>query len=76
MSAAAIVMILLGCGDGDGSCMTVGQAEATYASEAECRAAMAQVLPARSDIAFPVVAARCEPAPQVTIAQAVATLPR
>lgn len=68
MSAAAIVMILLGCGDGEGGCVTVGQAAASYASEAECRAAMATVLPARSDIAYPVVAARCAPAPRVTVA--------
>lgn len=68
MTTGLIVMILLGCGDGSDDCTPVRVLPAAYSSVAECGAAMASVLPAQSHNAYPVIAARCEPAPRVQVA--------
>lgn len=61
MPVAAIIMVLLGCGDDGDKCQRIGQVEARYASIAECNIAIRRELPEHMAQDWPVIAARCEP---------------
>lgn len=61
MSAATILMAILGCGDAGTECEQVGVSPVRYESVSACVAAQDDVL-ARSDIMYPVVTAQCRPA--------------
>lgn len=63
MPTGLILMVLLGCGDGSEACDRVAVSPTSYATMAECNAAIEAVLIRNSDIAYPVIAASCEAGP-------------
>ena len=69
MPAIIFVMVLLGCGDAGISCETVRTLPAKYASATACNDAVNVILPEQSDMDYPVIAARCQPAPTLPAIQ-------
>ncbi len=60
MAPLVYVMAILGCGDDGAACTRERIAPASYASVAECRAAMPAILARNTDLSYPVVSASCE----------------
>lgn len=57
--AAAFVIAVLGCGDGQTSCQTVNTLPTKYDSQASCLAATQDVLANSTDLDFPTIVAEC-----------------
>lgn len=62
MEPILFVMAILGCGESDAPCREVRVDRARYRSEASCMAATEAALMRSSDLAFPTIVARCQPA--------------
>jgi hypothetical protein len=62
MGPGYFVLALLGCDDAGLMCHDARIAEAHYLSAAECMAAINTQLEANSDLAYPVIMGRCQPA--------------
>ena len=60
MEPVFFVMAILGCGDDGGACRPERVEPARFTSFAACQAAMPEALMRSTDLAYPVVAARCE----------------
>lgn len=61
MGPAFYVLAILGCGEGDVACQTVGVTETMYQSFEACTAATPDAVVRHGDLAFPVVVAQCQP---------------
>ena len=59
MEPLFFVMAIMGCSDGSANCAEARVEQVTYASYAQCQAAMPGALMRNSDIDFPVVTASC-----------------
>jgi hypothetical protein len=59
MGPGTFIIAILGCGEADAACTQVRVLETRYESEAACSRATDAVLPAHSDVDFPVVVAQC-----------------
>lgn len=62
MGPAFFVLALLGCDDSALMCREARVLDMHYISAAECMASMQTELSANSDLAYPVIMGRCEPA--------------
>lgn len=62
MGPGYFVLALLGCDDAEQMCREARVLEARYESAAQCMAALSAQLPANSDLAYPVIMGRCQPA--------------
>lgn len=62
MGPGYFVLALLGCDDAEMMCREARIVEAHYLSAAACMAAINTQLAANSDLAFPVIMGRCQPA--------------
>ncbi|KQM57801.1 MULTISPECIES: hypothetical protein [unclassified Sphingomonas] len=60
MAPLVYVMAILGCGDDGATCTRERVAPASYASVAECQAAMPAILAGNTDLYYPVISASCE----------------
>lgn len=60
MAPLVYVMAILGCGDDGATCNRERMIPASYASVAECRAAMPAMLARNADLSYPVIGASCE----------------
>ncbi len=60
MAPLVYVMAILGCGDDGTTCTRERIAPVSYASVAECQAAMPAILAGNADLSFPVISANCE----------------
>lgn len=60
MEPVFYVMAILGCGDDQSQCREARVEPVRYQNAAQCRAAMAQVLPRHADLSFPVIVAACQ----------------
>jgi hypothetical protein len=61
MGPAFYVLAILGCGEGDAACQTVGVTETMYQSFEACTAATPEAVTRHGDLAYPVVVAQCQP---------------
>jgi len=59
MGPAYFVIAILGCADGSADCRPVATEPTRYASEAQCAAAVNDVLVRNSDLDFPTLTAEC-----------------
>ena len=59
MGPGIFIIAILGCGDADSACTQVRTLDTRYESQAACTAATEAVLPAQSDVDYPVVVAQC-----------------
>jgi hypothetical protein len=59
MGPGIFIIAILGCSDADSACTQVRTLDARYESKAACTAATEAVLPAQSDVDYPVVVAQC-----------------
>lgn len=62
MGPGFFVLALLGCDDSALMCREARVLDTHYISAAECMASMQTQLSANSDLAYPVIMGRCEPA--------------
>jgi hypothetical protein len=62
MGPGYFVLALLGCDDAGLACHEARLADTHYQSAAECLAAITTQLEANSDLAYPVIMGRCQPA--------------
>ncbi len=62
MGPGFFVLALLGCDDSELMCREARVLDTHYVSAAECMASMQTQLSANSDLAYPVIMGRCEPA--------------
>lgn len=60
MAPLVYVMAILGCGDDGSTCTRERIAPTSYASVAECQAAMPVILAGNADLSYPVISASCE----------------
>lgn len=60
MAPLVYVMAILGCGDDGATCNRERMVPASYASVAECQAAMPGMLARNADLSYPVISATCE----------------
>lgn len=74
MGPAFYVMAILGCGDSETACQQVRYEPARYATADACADAQAHALAGQTDLAFPVVMARCMPG-NAALAENVANQP-
>ena len=65
MEPVTFAILLFGCADGGLSCDAVGTAEATFASEAACVAALDEALAASDDVDAPWIEAECRPVARI-----------
>ncbi len=65
MGAAFYIMAILGCGDGQFACQEARIIDARFESAAACVAATRGMLERHSDMAYPVLVARCRPGTSV-----------
>ena len=70
MKEVLIVMAILGCGDDASQCQTVKRVEAGFASVDACRAASPAVLERLTDLAYPMIVAKCEKTTRTALAEA------
>lgn len=59
MGSVFYVIAIMGCGDGQAACAEARLDTARYASAAQCRAAMPDVLARSNDLDFPTLTAAC-----------------
>jgi len=62
MGPGFFVLALLGCDDAEMMCREARVLDTHYVSAAECMAAMQTQLSANSDLDFPVIMGKCQPA--------------
>jgi hypothetical protein len=62
MGPAYFVLAVLGCSDAETACREVRLVDVHYQNAPACMAAMDEQLSRNSDIAYPVVMGRCQPA--------------
>ncbi len=70
MAPLVYVMAILGCGDDGAACTRERIAPATFASVAECQAAVPAMLTRHTDLSYPVITADCQAGSRETIALA------
>ncbi len=70
MAPLVYVMAILGCGDDGAACTRERIAPATFATAAECQAAVPAMLTRHTDLSYPVIAAACQRGSGETIAAA------
>ncbi|MEP9401338.1 hypothetical protein [Sphingomonas sp. VNH70] len=70
MAPLVYVMAILGCGDDGAACTRERIAPATFATVAECQAAVPAMLTRNTDLSYPVIMADCQAGSRETIAQA------
>ncbi len=73
MNPALIVMAILGCADGGDQCQTVQLAPTRFETVAACNAAAEATLNRYTNLAYPVIAVRCQKAAGPTLVAADAT---
>ncbi len=59
MGPGIFIIAILGCGEADSACTQVRTLDTRYESQAACTAATEAVLPAQTDVDYPVVVAQC-----------------
>ncbi|PXA98523.1 hypothetical protein DMC47_08100 [Nostoc sp. 3335mG] len=60
MAPLVYVMAILGCGDDGATCNRERTVPVSYASVAECQAAIPAMLSRNTDLSYPVISAACE----------------
>lgn len=60
MAPLVYVMAILGCGDDGAACSRERTVPISYASVAECQAAVPTMLARNTDLSYPVISASCE----------------